>query len=127
MTLLSAVLASPSRVRHAAEHDPALRFSPTKVELVSGMYADVATLKVVHKLGVQYTNFVLQGAVRRNQLAVVQFLRSQGCPWDSFVFNIAAARGHAAMCAYLHAARCPWSAATCDEAAGHGRADTLRW
>jgi hypothetical protein len=125
MTLFSAVFASPSRVRHAAEHG--LNCTTEAYQSAAGMYADVVTLKAAHAQGMQYSISAMYGAVRCNELSVVQFLRAQGCAWHELAFMTAARRGDTAMCAYLHAERCPWNTTTCYIAAISGHGSTLRW
>jgi hypothetical protein len=125
MTLYSAVFSSPSRVRHAQALG--LDYATAWCERAAGRYADVATLKAAHELGMAYTNFTMVCAAGRNQLTVVQFLREQGCPLSESLFRSAAGRGHIAMCIYLHAEQCPWDDITSNCAASRGGLDTLRW
>jgi hypothetical protein len=128
MTLLSAVFASLSRVSFALAQG--LRCSAKLFQRAAGMYADIPTLRAVHQSGVlQYTDVLMEGALRCNQLAVVQFLRAEGCPWGLDTYCAAATRGHTDLCAYLYAAQCPRDAGTaaCDCAAMNGHASTLRW
>jgi hypothetical protein len=123
MTVFSVVFSSLSTVRLARAHGLNFRFP--EYQRAAGMHADVAALAVAHESGIRYTASVMDGAVRHNQLDVVQFLRAQGCPLDKFVFDAAATRGDTAMCAYLHAEHCPWSAATCHTAAINCHLGTL--
>jgi hypothetical protein len=127
MTLLSAVFASSSRVSFALAQG--LRCSAEVFQRAAGMYADISTLRAAHQLGVQYTDVTMEGAVRCNELAVVQFLRAEGCPWGLDMYCAVASRGHTDLCAYLYAAQCPLDAGTaaCDCAAMEGHSGTLRW
>jgi hypothetical protein len=126
MTLYSAVLSSPSRVRLAHSHR--LPYRTTAYERAAGMYADAATLQTLREMGMLYSSYVMAGAARCNQLEVVQFLRAQGCPWSFYMFNIAARRGHTNLCRYLHTEQCPDTGnAACDCAAITGHSGTLRW
>jgi hypothetical protein len=76
-TTLSAVLASPSRARHA--HERKCHCTSPCYQRAAGRYADVATLEAAHELGMPYTYAALEEAACCNQLAVVQFLRAQNC------------------------------------------------
>jgi hypothetical protein len=126
MTLYSAVCASPARVRHAQAHK--LECTTTNFESAAGMFADVATLKAAHELGMYYESAAaMAGAVQCNTLEVVQFLRAQGCWWSNILSYTAAARGDLAVCAYLHADGCGWSMVTAERAARHTHTETLRW
>jgi hypothetical protein len=125
-TMFNSVLASPARLRHAQTAFK-LHCKPLQYKRAAGMYADIATLEAAHALGMQYTHTVMEGAASGNELAVVQFLRSQSCPWSTVVFNQAAQRGHTEICAYLHSEQCPWSSTTCTLAAACGHTSTLRW
>jgi hypothetical protein len=124
-TTFSAVFGSRSRVRLAHAHGPDC--ATKGYQRAAGMYADVATLKAARELGMRYTPETMKGAVRCNQLAVVQFLHAEACPWDAVAFSIAATRGHTDMCAYMHAEGCPWSGAACYQTAMNGHGSTLRW
>jgi hypothetical protein len=125
MTLFFPVFASPSTARHA--HACGLLNTTLPYKNAAGSYADIATLRAAHDLGMEYTLPVMVGAARYNSLAVVQFLHTQGAPCGVYVYSIAAGRGHTAMCAYLHAERCRWDASACAAAASNGHGSTLRW
>jgi hypothetical protein len=62
MTLLSAVFASPSRVRLAHARKFRCTTERYQCDAAAGMYADVATLKAARELGImQYTPAVMVG------------------------------------------------------------------
>jgi hypothetical protein len=124
VTLMS-VMVSISRVRFAHAHG--LDCATVTYERAAGMHADIATLAAAHELGMSYSEASVEGAARRNKLAVVQFLCAQGCPLSASVYNAAAGRGDIDMCAYLHSEHCPWSDFTCVTAVVNGYSDTLRW
>jgi hypothetical protein len=125
MTLYSAVLASPARVRHADAHE--LRCTSDKYMCAAGRHADVPFLQVAHALGMPYMYIAMMAAAARcNKLAVVQFLRAQGCPLSTSIFHLAAERGHIAMCTYLFAEQCLWDEVTSHYAARGGSVDALR-
>jgi hypothetical protein len=126
LTKLSAVFASPARVRHAHAQG-CLHLATAPYQRAAGMYADVATLEAAHELGMPYTRSTMIASVRSNRLTVVQFLQSQGCPLDDSMFRTAATRGDIALCAYLHAEQCPWDEGACSAAARRADGSTLRW
>jgi hypothetical protein len=126
-TMYSAVCGSPSRVRLAATRG--LDCTTQAFMSFAGRYADVATLKAAQELGVDFTIGVsaIEGAVRCNNLTVVQF-RDQGCYWSNHAFGDAAGRGDFALCEYLYDNDCDWSTLREFEAAAReGKAGMLRW
>jgi hypothetical protein len=127
MTLCSAVFASPSRLRHAHAHKLRVSCKTIVYEHAAGAYADISTLQAARKLGMRYTEAAMFGAVRCNEVAVVQFLHAQGCTLSISLSNVAATRGYIAMCSYLHAENCPWVTVTSELAARSSHCSTLKW
>jgi hypothetical protein len=105
MTLLSSVFESVSRVRLAYWY---LHFTTKTFQLAAGKYADVATLKEAHSLGMKYTKATMTGAVKCNKLAEVQFLHSQGCRWPSYMLEEAASDGHYELVRFCSQNGCHW-------------------
>jgi hypothetical protein len=107
MTLFSSVFASPSRVQLA--HESGMDCSSTSYQYAAGRNASVATLKVAHDLGMEYSAVTMLGAAERSGLPVLQFLHAQGCPWDETVSKAAAERGAFKKLRWLREHGCDWN------------------
>jgi hypothetical protein len=92
MTLYSS--AFPVFSRFELAHESGLDYASPQCQRAAGKHADIATLALAHKLGVQYTAAAMAGAAQRKKLAEVQYLHSQGCPWYFAQLIIAASSGH---------------------------------
>eukprot|EP00953_Heterococcus_sp_UTEX-ZZ885_P021726 12105-Heterococcus_DN1.PRE.1 len=68
MTLVSSesVTTSPSRLQLA--HENGLDCTSEALQSAAGLYGDVATLVLAHKLGMNYTAVTMAGAAQRNNL-----------------------------------------------------------
>ena len=68
-----------------------------------------------------------QSAAYCNNLALLQFLKSEGFTWDAVICSSAAKGGHFDLVKWLHANDCLWDELACAEVAARGDLEMLEW
>eukprot|EP00953_Heterococcus_sp_UTEX-ZZ885_P039249 20122-Heterococcus_DN1.PRE.1 len=126
-TLYSAAFASPSRVRLA--YNCGLRSSyKGYYQHAAGRYGTAASLLAARALGMRFTTETMWGAVKCNQLPVLEFLCSQGCFCEWGVAEVAAKRGALDILRWLYEHGCAWdSSQILKFAASSGDVSTAAW
>jgi hypothetical protein len=156
MTLVSAVLASPSRLRLARNELPVGKSS--LISYAIGLYADVVTIAAAtEELGISSWKAIAQGiaasgcvpklewfcsnehrlpgntdmyAAKSGSLNMLTFvlLKKQRPPrFSANLMAAAAAHSPPEVCKCLHEKGCPWNAYACYLAAAGNNLPTLRW
>jgi hypothetical protein len=112
-TLSSVVFASPTCVKLA--HDCGLQLSTgtSNLQRIAGRYADTATLRTAHALGLSLISEDLaRGAAVSGELQKLVFLAEQHCPFPADITMYAARSGVVEALVYLQQQGCPLTTRT---------------
>jgi hypothetical protein len=128
-TLASAAFQSPSRLRLARECGLRLTgYGIEPLQYVTGLYADVPTLRVAEELGMVLSGKTLRGAASSDREDVILYLLQRHvCPADHYVAEHAAQRCYVDVLQSLRQNSFEFSVTTCFKAAAAGQLVALQY
>jgi hypothetical protein len=88
---------------------------------------NLEVLNYLHENGCPWDTWTCASATLGGHLHVLKYLHENGCPWNKWSCAYAAQEGHLEVLKYLHVNGCPWHEETCARAAGRRRIEILKW
>ena len=155
--LRAAVFGSPSRLRLASDCGVKVQEKRSwRLQHYAGLYASQETFLAAQELGLQFTDYVVQGcavsgrlpllqwlhteqhcqlpggicsfAARSGSVPMLQWLRQNQCIPDAFTMLIASEAGHTPVVQFLREQGCRWYPEQCCQAAAeNGRLELLQY
>jgi hypothetical protein len=127
LTLTSAAFLSLACFQLAVEHGmPLPSRNSTRQQRLAGENASIDTLQAAHKLGLQFTDALVQGAAEVGSVAELNWLHEEhGCKFDAETMYAAT---RLRVCKFLRTCGCPMDERTCCRSSiCRGNVELLNW